>query len=313
MLRLLAAGLVGQFSVIHLIAAAAVVGLTARHSRRPAYPRLFLCKLVRAVPVAQRRELREGIRRLEGIYTRKVGTVAHTPRPLRGAGSPPYRQPGSLWAAIRQALVAHQVIKVATVLEAALAAVLQQSVLVRKAGFRNLAAMVAQEATTEQHQMAPSQVAVAVHLTAAQVARVVLAVFVSGLGKEKNMKAHQIQNGVVVNTIEVDSLDFLPDLIEATEGGIGWMWDGETLTQPPAPPTPIPQVVSRAKFILALLELDLLDEVEAAIAAADRATQINYKERLEFDRNYPLIATMAAVMGKTDAEIDALFVLAATL
>ena len=75
----------------------------------------------------------------------------------------------------------------------------------------------------------------------------------------------------------------------------------------------IPQVVSRAQFILALLQLDLLDEVEAAIAAADRATQINYKERLEFERGFPLIATMAAVLGKTDAEIDGLFVLAATL
>lgn len=75
----------------------------------------------------------------------------------------------------------------------------------------------------------------------------------------------------------------------------------------------VPKVVSRAQFILALLEMGLLDDVEAAIAQADRATQINYKERLEFERGYPLIATMAAVLGKTDAEIDALFTLAATL
>lgn len=74
----------------------------------------------------------------------------------------------------------------------------------------------------------------------------------------------------------------------------------------------VPKVVSRAQFILALLDMGLLDDVEAAIAQADRATQINYQERLEFERGYPLIATMAAVLGKTDAEIDALFVLAAT-
>lgn len=77
--------------------------------------------------------------------------------------------------------------------------------------------------------------------------------------------------------------------------------------QPPSPP----RTVSRAQFLLALLEIGLLDEVEAAIEQADRATQINYRERLEFERDYPLIATMAAVLGKTDAEIDALFVLAA--
>ena len=75
----------------------------------------------------------------------------------------------------------------------------------------------------------------------------------------------------------------------------------------------VPQVVSRAQFILALLQIGLLDEVEAAIEAADRAAQINYNERLEFERGFPLIATMAAVLGKTDAEVDALFVLAATL
>lgn len=38
------------------------------------------------------------------------------------------------------------------------------------------------------------------------------------------MKAHIIENGVVVNTIEVDSLDFLPNLVEATEGSIGWSY-----------------------------------------------------------------------------------------
>lgn len=36
------------------------------------------------------------------------------------------------------------------------------------------------------------------------------------------MKAHVLENNVIINTIEVDSLDFLPNLVEATEGGIGW-------------------------------------------------------------------------------------------
>jgi len=38
------------------------------------------------------------------------------------------------------------------------------------------------------------------------------------------MKAHVIENSVVINTIEVDSLDFLPNLVEATDGGIGWSY-----------------------------------------------------------------------------------------
>jgi hypothetical protein len=36
------------------------------------------------------------------------------------------------------------------------------------------------------------------------------------------MKAHVIENGKVVNTIVVEALDFAPNLIEATHGGIGW-------------------------------------------------------------------------------------------
>ena len=110
------------------------------------------------------------------------------------------------------------------------------------------------------------------------------------------------------------------DALTETEGELRANWTGyEWVDLPYAAPVItepvilVPQVVSRAQFILALLQIDLLDEVEAAIAAADRATQINYEERLEFERSFPLIATMAAVLGKTDAEVDALFVLAATL
>lgn len=33
------------------------------------------------------------------------------------------------------------------------------------------------------------------------------------------MKAHVIENGLVVNTIVVDSLDFLPNLVSAEDGG----------------------------------------------------------------------------------------------
>jgi hypothetical protein len=49
------------------------------------------------------------------------------------------------------------------------------------------------------------------------------------------MRAHVIQSGVVVNTIEVESLDFMPNLVEATEGSIGWLYDGQTFTPPPPP------------------------------------------------------------------------------
>jgi len=46
------------------------------------------------------------------------------------------------------------------------------------------------------------------------------------------MKAHIIENSTVTNTIEVESLDFMPNLVEATEGGIGWSYVDGTFTAP---------------------------------------------------------------------------------
>ena len=46
------------------------------------------------------------------------------------------------------------------------------------------------------------------------------------------MKAHVIENNIVTNTIEVNSLDFMPNLVEATEGGIGWSYVDGVFTAP---------------------------------------------------------------------------------
>jgi hypothetical protein len=47
------------------------------------------------------------------------------------------------------------------------------------------------------------------------------------------MRAHVIENGIVVNTIIVESLSILPNLVSAENGGdIGWRYDGTTFTEP---------------------------------------------------------------------------------
>lgn len=52
------------------------------------------------------------------------------------------------------------------------------------------------------------------------------------------MKAHVIENGIVVNTILVESLDDRPNLIDASQGGsIGESWDGMAFTSPATVPT----------------------------------------------------------------------------
>ena len=48
------------------------------------------------------------------------------------------------------------------------------------------------------------------------------------------MKAHIVENGIVTNTIEVESLSILPNLLDASLGGtIGDLWDGISFSSPP--------------------------------------------------------------------------------
>lgn len=68
------------------------------------------------------------------------------------------------------------------------------------------------------------------------------------------MNAHVIENGVVVNTIVVDSLDFMPNLIEATEGSIGWLYDGQSFTNPNPPVAVAPPPAPTKEELLAELQ-----------------------------------------------------------
>lgn len=55
------------------------------------------------------------------------------------------------------------------------------------------------------------------------------------------MRAHIIENGIVVNTIIVESLSDLPNLVSAENGGgIGWQYDGNSYVAPDPLPAPAP-------------------------------------------------------------------------
>ena len=47
------------------------------------------------------------------------------------------------------------------------------------------------------------------------------------------MKAHIIENGLVVNTIEVSDLSVFEGLVDGSVGGIGWTYADGVLTAPP--------------------------------------------------------------------------------
>lgn len=74
------------------------------------------------------------------------------------------------------------------------------------------------------------------------------------------MNAHVIKGGIIVNTIVVDSLDFLPGLVDAKVGGaIGDGWDGSQVI-PQAPPKPDPEKVDIETLVNALLKKSVITE-----------------------------------------------------
>lgn len=93
--------------------------------------------------------------------------------------------------------------------------------------------------------------------------------------------------------------------------GVWWQtWRLEPV--PPPEPPAVPVSVSPRQMRLALLDLGLLDEVEAMVAASDRAMQIMWEYSLDYERAHPAWDAMGGSIGKAPADIDDLFRLAAS-
>lgn len=92
------------------------------------------------------------------------------------------------------------------------------------------------------------------------------------------MKAHIIQDGVVVNTIEVDSLDFMPNLVEATDGSIGWTYTNGVFTAP-ADTTTDAEKASNARVRRNSL-LSNSDWTQAADSPVDTTAWATYRQAL---------------------------------
>ena len=78
------------------------------------------------------------------------------------------------------------------------------------------------------------------------------------------------------------------------------------------PPPATPESVTAAQLIRALDQMGLLGAVEAAAAQAGGLTLKLWNRAPNFHRDDPLIAGVAAAINKTSADVDELFILAAT-
>lgn len=104
-----------------------------------------------------------------------------------------------------------------------------------------------------------------------------------------------------------------------TKGTKGWQLVNdivvpciEPIPVPEPLPEPKPQVVSPWQMRRALNQLGLRAAVEGAIVNADQDTKDGWEYASEIRRDNPLIIGMATALGLGDAELDHLFLTAAS-
>lgn len=126
-------------------------------------------------------------------------------------------------------------------------------------------------------------------------------------------------------SVQVKCVSYHPtqiDMLRADAAALGTdLAEHETLLSdwvasyvpPPPEPAQVPQVITIRQAKLALLAAGLLDEVDAAVAGSDRATQIEWEYATEVHRSWPTLTAVQAVAGLTDAQVDGLFIAAAAL
>jgi hypothetical protein len=91
----------------------------------------------------------------------------------------------------------------------------------------------------------------------------------------------------------------------------------EIAVLPPVSPPPVPTVVTMRQARLALLQTGRLEQVNSAIATMPgvdgEAARIEWEFSSTVERNRPLVQGLRPSLGLSEADLDDLFRLAATL
>lgn len=87
-------------------------------------------------------------------------------------------------------------------------------------------------------------------------------------------------------------------------------WSGVPVAPPVPEPPAVPVSISPLQARRALLAAGLLDDVEAALAEAPRETQLAWEYAVEVRRDDPMLFSVAAALGLTAGQVDALFLAA---
>jgi hypothetical protein len=92
----------------------------------------------------------------------------------------------------------------------------------------------------------------------------------------------QVENGIVVNVIDVDPNnvpDWCADWPEITEAGIGWTYDGHSFSEPPEPPVDLEKLAAQIRAQRDQL-LTASDWTQMPDAPVDQAAWATYRQAL---------------------------------
>lgn len=126
------------------------------------------------------------------------------------------------------------------------------------------------------------------------------------------MRSAQLDiSNTVINFAEVAA--YGGPFIAPLDATIGSVWNGSTFSHP-APVVTIPQVVTRFQALAALQKAGLLATAQsAANGSTNPLVGLAFNNSQTFERNSPTVALIAAGLSLTSAQVDQLFITAATL
>lgn len=125
-----------------------------------------------------------------------------------------------------------------------------------------------------------------------------------------------IVDGVVVNAA-VANQALESNWVQSDEAKIGDLYqDGQFIT--PAIPIQIPESISMRQCRLQLLAENMLDDVNAAIAAIPdemqrKTAEIEWEYATTVERSSPWVEQLGSALGLSDSQLDKLFIDAAIL
>lgn len=110
---------------------------------------------------------------------------------------------------------------------------------------------------------------------------------------------HRRQDGTIASAHEEPQPGYAEEALDDATPELSAWWK--------AIRNPVPATASSGDFVSALIDLGWYNQVEAAAVAGGGRALALWRHASIFERQNPILIAMAQAIGKTDADLDALF------